>query len=347
MTQAFATSSRSPLRRRVAQRLRQAREFRFRLEDEELLGLVGQEVLAEARVESGELLVDLGEARFRLGVELSARTDEVRVVEPREALLFGRPLRLVGRVVDRLDAAEQRLVLRDLIVDGGEARGHLALDRAELRPVHRRAPDAVTLATRVSVRPARSKAATVFSKVGGGVVVSDPLDLREVLGHRGFERGLEVRDLDAVERRHAAVRAFPRAATGSGGAGVEAVIACADESFVSFPAFTVVATTPHATSAASSTRTLREIILILIILCVLSDTAAEPIRQSRERAVDIFDALRGGKFRDAPQYYRDRTAVELAGAGTFEGVRARLTAARRYSATWCARRAGRRNDRRD
>ena len=63
--------------------------------------------------------------------------------------------------------------------------------------------------TRSSVRPARSSAAIVFSKVGGAGSAAMRVDLGELLGHRGLERRLELLDLDLVERRHAAVGAGP------------------------------------------------------------------------------------------------------------------------------------------
>ena len=59
------------------------------------------------------------------------------------------------------------------------------------------------------MRPARSSAAIVFSKVGGAGFAAMRVDLGELLGHRRLERRLEVLDLAAVERRHAAVGAGP------------------------------------------------------------------------------------------------------------------------------------------
>ena len=58
-------------------------------------------------------------------------------------MLFGRQLFLLRRVVNRLDAFEERFVLRDLIVEGGEFGRHLAPHNLEFRIRHGAGPDAV------------------------------------------------------------------------------------------------------------------------------------------------------------------------------------------------------------
>jgi hypothetical protein len=132
---------------------------------------------------------------FAASSSFAPAADEVGVVEPREALLLRREARLLRRLVDRLDAAEQRLVLCDAVGERGQARRHLALHGLELRRVHARAPDAVDRSARASnVLPARSSSARVFSKVGGAgfAAMRDPVDLGQVLRHRRLEGRLEV-----------------------------------------------------------------------------------------------------------------------------------------------------------
>ena len=57
--------------------LRQTGEVGFALERQEMFGLVGEDVLAESRVEAGELLVDLGDALLGGLVEPRAGAHEV------------------------------------------------------------------------------------------------------------------------------------------------------------------------------------------------------------------------------------------------------------------------------
>jgi hypothetical protein len=110
------------------------------LEEEHVVVLVGEDVLAELREQAGQALVDLGEASLGLRAELRSRADEVGVVEPGEApLLAGEP-RLLPRLVDGGDPLEEPAVLGDAVPEGGELRGHLGLDGLELGGVHRRAP---------------------------------------------------------------------------------------------------------------------------------------------------------------------------------------------------------------
>ena len=204
---AARTESGSPARSRLA------------LQEEDVVGLVREDVLGEARVEGGEALVDLGEALLPGRVELRPGAREGRVVEPREALLLrGEPRALPG-LVDRGDPPEERLVLRHLVPERGEAGRHLALDGLELRAVHRGAPDAVEaldlLEHPVGALHRRDRVREGGRRRLGG----DPRDGRELLGHARLERGLEELDLDLVERRHAAVGAGPRGEEGVRGCG--------------------------------------------------------------------------------------------------------------------------------
>ena len=95
--------------------------------------LVREQVLAELREERRELEVDGGDADLGRKVELCPGTDEAPPDDPREALLLGRQTGPVTRLVDRLDAPEERFVLVDPVLEGGERRFHLDLDRPELR----------------------------------------------------------------------------------------------------------------------------------------------------------------------------------------------------------------------
>src|SRR5262245_15202904 len=94
------------------QRLGQSLEIRLAV-DERVATLVGEHVLAERGVERGEPLVDLAEALLCGGVQAGAGPDEVRVLVPREALLLGIEARLLGSLVHRRQALEERLVLND------------------------------------------------------------------------------------------------------------------------------------------------------------------------------------------------------------------------------------------
>src|SRR5207248_9943293 len=72
----------------LAQRGGQPGEIRFLLEHDHLGALLGEEVLAELRVERGELLVQIGKTLLGGIVELRAGARERRVVEPEQPLLL-------------------------------------------------------------------------------------------------------------------------------------------------------------------------------------------------------------------------------------------------------------------
>ncbi len=194
--------------RRLAQRIGQALEVRFALEDERGV-LVGQHVLAELGVERGEPLVDGGELLLRFGVQLRATAREFLVAQPRESLLLGVQAGFLARAVHGGDALEELLVLDDPVAKRGELRLHLALDLLEIGRAHRRAEDAVDVADAIE-HPAGLLHR--FDRVGEGGrrrFAGDAVHLAQLLAHRGLERGLEVRDLHLVERRDAAVGTGP------------------------------------------------------------------------------------------------------------------------------------------
>jgi hypothetical protein len=197
-----------------AQRVGQAGEVGLLVEEEHVVGLVGEEVLAELRVEGGQPLVDLGHPLLGHGVELRPRAHEVRVVEPGQPLLLGRELRRVPRVVDGGDALEELLVLGDLVGEGGQLRGHLRLDLLELRRAHRVAVDAVDRAHPVQRPPRALQCGQRVLEGRRRGVVCDLVDLGELLGHGGLEGGLQELDLDLVEGRDTAVGSGPRGQQG-------------------------------------------------------------------------------------------------------------------------------------
>ncbi len=129
--------------RRRAEGVREPGQVLLALEEQDVVVLVGEDVLAELRAEAGEALVDLGDALLGLGREGRAGADEVGVVEPGETLLLGGEAGRLPRGVHGGDPLEELRVLGDPVAEGGELRRHLRLDGLELGGVHRRAPDAV------------------------------------------------------------------------------------------------------------------------------------------------------------------------------------------------------------
>ena len=65
--------------RRFAQIRRQSGEILLAVDQHQLGLLFLEDVLPEFGVQPGELLIELGEARFRYVVELGAGTDEARI----------------------------------------------------------------------------------------------------------------------------------------------------------------------------------------------------------------------------------------------------------------------------
>jgi hypothetical protein len=125
-------------------------------------------------------------------------------------LLLGSQPRLVRRVVHGRDTRKELFVLRDAVVELGELRLHLALDRLVGVVAHRRAIDAVDGVRAIERPPGRLQRGDRVRKRRRLRIVGDALDLGPGLGHAGFERGLEVRYVNGIERRRATVRAWPR-----------------------------------------------------------------------------------------------------------------------------------------
>jgi hypothetical protein len=89
---------------RLAQRGRQPAQVLVGFQHQHRVGFLGQHILLEAGEEARQLLVDLREPRLGRGVELGASAHKPLVAHLHEALLLGRELLQVGRVVHRLNA---------------------------------------------------------------------------------------------------------------------------------------------------------------------------------------------------------------------------------------------------
>jgi len=111
-----------------AQRIGQAGEIVGVVEHEILLALVAQQILTEAREEAREALIDFTEALLGRRIEFGTGTNEVRVDEPGEALLFGSEAARFTCLVDLGDTREQLFVLRDAITECRHLRLDIALD---------------------------------------------------------------------------------------------------------------------------------------------------------------------------------------------------------------------------
>ncbi len=190
-------------------RLGQADQLIFVGENERLLFLVGELVLAELGVERGELLIDLGQRQLVRRRQLRALLGEIVPDDPDKPLLLRVQLRLVGRVVDRVDAFEKLGVLRDLVPEPRDHRRQPGIDRLEFRRVHRALPDIVI------GRQAIERLAGLLhrdDRVGEGRrggVAGDRIDLLELHRHSLLQRGLEVGNLHLVEGGLAAIGAGP------------------------------------------------------------------------------------------------------------------------------------------
>ena len=207
-------------RRRGADGVGEAGEVPLALQEEHVVRLVREDVLGEAscRGVARRWLIS-GEALLPGRVEPRPRAGEGGVVEPRETLLLGGEPRALARLVDRGDPLEERLVLRDPVPERGEAGRHLALDRLELRRVHRGAPDAVDALHLLEHAVGALHRGDRVLEGGRRRLGRDPSDGRELLGHARLEGGLEAARPHLVERGDAAVGAGPGGEEGVRGGG--------------------------------------------------------------------------------------------------------------------------------
>src|SRR5262249_31429340 len=116
---------------------------------------------------------------------------------------------LVGRVVNRVNAFEEWFVLRDLIIEARQLRGHLALHHLKVGARHRAGPNPVYGGDPIQSTAGLLQRDDRVVEGGRRANARDVIDLGKVLSHGRFQRRLEHRDLNFIERRHAPVRAFP------------------------------------------------------------------------------------------------------------------------------------------
>ena len=135
-------------------------------------------------------------------------------MQPGEPPLLGRePTRIRGRVYCG-DAAEEPLVLHDLVAESRQPRRHPPLNGPDRVVAHRTGEDVVDRHHPVE-RAARSfVGGDSVGERRGGRIGGDPLDGGSLLGHARHERRLEVFDPHPVERGHAAEGARPAAGQG-------------------------------------------------------------------------------------------------------------------------------------
>ena len=171
--------------------------------------LVGEDVVREAGVEFREPLVDRRVAVLRRALEGGAVAGEAVVDQPDEALLVGPQGALLRTRLDRPDAREERLVLRDLRAKLGELRGHLLLDGAELGAGAVRGPDAPVGEDPIEIAAGALEGLDGVLEGRGLGVGGDGVDLFEVTRHAGLESGAHDAEVHPVEGRHAAVRSGP------------------------------------------------------------------------------------------------------------------------------------------
>ena len=194
---------------RLADGLGQAGEVGLVRQQGVAVGLLGQHVLREVGVQRGQAHVDGGHFFLLFRAEAGAGQHEVGVGRPHQALLLGRQRSLFGGLVDRLDAAEQRRVLHDLVLVGGELGRHLALERLELGRAQAGAQRVIEGADAIK---GAARALQRFEGVFEGRrrrVVGDGVDLDQPRGHGGLEGGPKPCDAGLVEGRQAAEGAAP------------------------------------------------------------------------------------------------------------------------------------------
>ena len=197
------------LRRRGDEALRQSGKIVRPVENKRERLFVGEHVLAEQGAEARQPLADRRQARLPLRVEARAGAGES------DAPTFERPRRLgvesetVARLMQRLDAGEQRVVEHDRV----------ALARQNRRDV---AFDALDLVAGLGAGEMEERRAHPLEKRAGalqgddrvvegrrGGIGDDRRDLGAPFGQRRVECGWKVLGSDAIERRRAE-RRVPR-----------------------------------------------------------------------------------------------------------------------------------------
>jgi len=184
-------------------------EVGFALEPEHALLLVGEHVLAEARVEGREPLVDLGQPSLVVRRERRALAYEPPIDDLREPLLLrGEAARLAG-LMDGADACEERLVLNDLVAQLRELRRRPGLHLADLRTRHRRRIDPEQPPRAIERGAARLQLCERVLERRRRGRAGDRGDLGALFGDRRLQGGNEVLGPDLVEGRRAAMRSAP------------------------------------------------------------------------------------------------------------------------------------------
>ncbi len=193
----------------VEQGLGQAGEVLGRLEHQPVLLLVGKFVLAEGGEQGRQTLVERRQLGLQLGPEARAAAHEVGVVLPHQPPLFDREALHLPVQIDLLDAGEELAVLDDLVVEGGEFRRPLQVQRLDGLGVQRRGPDVPE-----RHHPAVGASGVLEGRDGVGEVrrrsvLGDPGDVGAKQGHRLLEGGREQLGTDLVERRDPAMGTGP------------------------------------------------------------------------------------------------------------------------------------------
>ena len=186
---------------RVAQRLRQAGEVVLTVEDEQIILLVVEDVLAEARPERREALGDRRQPRPFGRPEPRAPAHEAAVGEVEHAGLLGVEAEAFASCEDRIDAGEESGIEPDRLPMPGEEGCDVALDLLQ-----RLVGVGACEVPEYAAHPAQCAAGAlqrpddVVEAWLGGIGL-DGVDLVAVFGDPALEGRPEVLRLDRPERR--------------------------------------------------------------------------------------------------------------------------------------------------
>src|SRR5262245_23754211 len=117
--------------RRLAHKVRQARQIVLGFKLERIGLLVSQNVLAERGAKDRQPLADLSQPLARLGIERRTGALEHQIIALQNARLLAVEAECAAALPERVDAAEQRLVKQDAVPVASLARRNLALDREQ------------------------------------------------------------------------------------------------------------------------------------------------------------------------------------------------------------------------